>query len=33
MSRKSGNRFSDRDMRKKRSEAAHVPEKWEPVFR
>jgi hypothetical protein len=39
MSRKSGNRFSDKDMRKRK--ASHVPEKacpaldagWEPVFR
>jgi hypothetical protein len=30
MSRKSGYRFSDKDMRKIR---AHVPEKWVPVFR
>jgi hypothetical protein len=29
MSRKSGYRFSGKDMRKQ----AHVPEKWIPVFR
>jgi hypothetical protein len=29
MSRKSGNRFSGKDMRK----SQHVLEKWEPVFR
>src|SRR5215472_16812024 len=42
MSRKSGHRFSDPDMRQRKKEAeriqrdtllAHVPEKWAPVFR
>jgi len=30
MIRKSGNRFSDKIMRKQKE---HDPEKWEPVFR
>jgi len=30
MFRKSGSRFSEKDMRKRK---AHVPEKWQPVFR